>query len=370
MTITADDHRFMAQALRLAARGLYTTDPNPSVGCIIVSPAGEVVGEGWHERAGKLHAEPVALEQAGAKAKGATAYVTLEPCSHHGRTPPCADQLITAGLQRVVYAMEDPNPIVSGAGEQKLRAAGLDVASGVLAADAEELNKGYAHRMRTGRPWVRSKIAVSLDGRTALQNGASQWITGPAARADVHRWRARSSAVLTGSGTVLADDPSMNARPEDVADFVPPLRVVLDSGLRTSPQATLFTVEGPVLICHCDDANKQADALQAAGAELMQVPGHGPGEVRLPEALQQLGKYGLNDIWLESGALLNAAFLNDDLIDELIVYQAGCVLGDTSMGMFSIPPLEKLAERREFSLQDARRVGDDLRTIWRPKVTG
>ena len=370
MTITAADHRFMADALRLAAQGLYTTDPNPSVGCIIVSSEGEVVGSGWHERAGKLHAEPVALKEAGAKAHGATAYVTLEPCSHHGRTPPCADQLVAAGIKRVVYAMEDPNPIVSGAGEQKLLDAGIEVDRGLLAAEAEELNKGYVQRMRTGRPWVRSKIGVSLDGRTALENGESLWITGEAARADVHRWRARSSAVITGSGTVLADNPSLNARPDDVGKFVPPVRIILDSGLRSSPQAKLFSINEPVLICHCSADTEKAAALRAVGAELLQVPAHGPGEVRLPETLQLLGEYGLNDLWLESGALLNAAFLNDNLIDELIVYQAGSILGDTSMGMFSIPPLAKLADKREFDLHDVRRVGDDVRLNWRPKVTG
>jgi diaminohydroxyphosphoribosylaminopyrimidine deaminase/5-amino-6-(5-phosphoribosylamino)uracil reductase len=370
MSNSAYDQKIMADAIRLARQGLYTTDPNPSVGCIIVAADGTVVGEGWHERAGKLHAEPLALEQAGSAAQGATAYVTLEPCSHHGRTPPCADQLISAGIVRVVYAMEDPNPIVSGAGAQKLIDAGIEVLGGVLAAEAEELNRGYTQRMRTGRPWVRSKLAVSLDGRTALASGESQWITGEDARADVHRWRARSSAVLTGSGTVLADDPSLNARPVDVEEFVSPLRVILDSQLRVLPTAKLFSVEGPVLICHGPAEQSSLDALSAAGAELLEVPLHRPGEVRLPEALQKLGEYGLNDIWLESGALLNAGFLNDDLIDELIVYQAGCLLGDDAQGMFAIEPLRAMAARKEFRLHDVRRVGEDLRLTWQPKSTG
>jgi diaminohydroxyphosphoribosylaminopyrimidine deaminase/5-amino-6-(5-phosphoribosylamino)uracil reductase len=367
MSDTANDYRFMAQALQLARRGIYTTDPNPSVGCIIVNNDGAVVGQGWHERAGKPHAEPLALEQAGEAAKGATAYVTLEPCSHHGRTPPCADQLISAGISRVVYAAEDPNPIVSGAGARKLIAAGIEAIAGVMGAEADELNRGYVHRMRTGRPWIRSKLAVSIDGRTALENGVSQWISGAESRADVHRWRARSSAVLTGSGTVLADDPSLNARPDDIASFVPPVRIVLDSALRIDPTAKLFAVEGPVLICHCsDDADKQR-ALEAAGAELLAVPAHGPGEVRLEPAMQLLGERGINDIWLESGSLLNAGFLNDGLIDELLVYQSGCLLGDKGLGMFAMESLADMQARPEFVLSDVRRFGSDLRTIWQPK---
>lgn len=370
MSITSADHRFMAKAMQLARRGLYTTDPNPSVGCLIVDPHGVIVGEGWHERAGLPHAEPIALERAGAAAAGATAYVTLEPCSHHGRTPPCADQLVSAGITRVVYAAEDPNPIVSGAGVQRLIDAGLEVVGDLLSGEADELNRGYVQRMRTGRPWVRSKLAVSLDGRTALENGESQWITGVEARADVHRWRARSSAVLTGSGTVLADDPSLNARPDDVEDFSLPLRIVLDSGLRTSPTAKLFSVEGPVLICHCSEDQTKIDALEACGAELLAVPMHGPGEVRLGPTMEMLGERGINDVWLESGSLLNAGFLNDELIDELIVYQSGCILGDSAQGMFGTEILEDMKSRKEFELRDVRRFGEDLRTIWRPKDAG
>ena len=358
----------MARALRLAARGLYTTDPNPSVGCVIVADDGTIVGEGWHMRAGQLHAEPLALEVAGEKARGATAYVTLEPCSHHGRTPPCADQLISAGLRRVVYAAEDPNPIVSGSGAQRIIDAGIEVLGGVLAGEADELNRGYVQRMRSGRPFVRSKIAASLDGRTALANGESQWITGEAARADVHRWRARSSAVLTGSGTVLADNPSLNARPADSIEFVPPVRIILDSGLRTPTDAKLFSVEGPILICHCSDDSARIAALEQAGAELMQVPAHGPGEVRLPATMKLLGERGINDIWLESGALLNGGFLNDQLIDELIIYQAGSILGEQASGMFAIPELTAMADRAEFVLHDVRKVGGDLRTTWRPSA--
>ncbi|MCP3999570.1 MAG: bifunctional diaminohydroxyphosphoribosylaminopyrimidine deaminase/5-amino-6-(5-phosphoribosylamino)uracil reductase RibD [Gammaproteobacteria bacterium] len=368
MSISAEDYRYMADALRLARLGLYTTDPNPAVGCIIVNLEGEVVGQGWHERAGMLHAEPLALLQAGAAAADATAYVTLEPCSHHGRTPPCADQLIQAGIKRVVYAAEDPNPIVSGAGAQRMRAAGIEVDGGILASEADELNRGYVQRMVTGRPWVRSKIAVSLDGRTALANGESQWITGEQARADVHRWRACSSAVLTGSGTVLADDPSLNARPEGISHFTQPLRVVLDSGLRTPVTAKLFQTEGPVLICHCSDDSLRLDALTAKGAELLRVPGHGPGEVALESMLEKLAERGINDVWLEAGALLNGAFLNDDLIDELIVYQAGSILGDSSQGMFGIEPLKSMKARKQFDLTDVCRIGDDVRLTWRPEL--
>lgn len=356
----------MAHALRIARPGIYTTDPNPSVGCVLVA-GGKIVGEGWHERAGKLHAEPLALEAAGANAAGATAYVTLEPCSHHGRTPPCADQLITAGVSRVVYAMEDPNPIVRGGGAQRIRDAGIEAVGGLLHAEAEELNRGYVQRMRVGRPWVRSKIAVSLDGRTALANGVSQWITGPAARADVHRWRARSSAVLTGSGTVLADDPSLNARPDDVGDFVAPLRIVLDSMLRTPPTAKLFSVAEPILICHCSDDQERIDVLAAAGAELLRVPGHGPGEVALDKLLAILAERGINDVLVETGALLNGGFLNDGLIDELIVYQSGCVLGDKGAGMFVLDEVTDMRRRPEFGLLKVRQVGADICTIWRPK---
>jgi diaminohydroxyphosphoribosylaminopyrimidine deaminase/5-amino-6-(5-phosphoribosylamino)uracil reductase len=364
--MNSTDHRFMAEALRLARRGLYTTDPNPRVGCLIVSPDGKVVGEGWHERAGKLHAEPLALQQAGAAASGATAYVTLEPCSHHGRTPPCADQLIAAGLSRVVYAMEDPNPIVSGAGHQRLADAGLEVEAGVLADEAESLNPGYIQRMRHGLPWIRSKIAVSLDGRIGLANGESKWITGNDSRADVHRWRARSSAVLTGSGTVLADDPSLDARPQDVNDFLQPLRVVLDSSLRTPPTARLFAADVPVLICHCSADAERIDALVAAGAEIMEVPAHRAGEVALKDLLEKLAARGINEVLIEAGSLLNGGFLNDNLINELIVYQSGCVLGDAAQGMFQLEELTDMDERPEFELKDVSRTGDDIRTIWRP----
>jgi diaminohydroxyphosphoribosylaminopyrimidine deaminase/5-amino-6-(5-phosphoribosylamino)uracil reductase len=370
MSKSADDHRWMAEALRLARCGLYTTDPNPSVGCVIVSAEGRVVGEGWHERAGQLHAEPLALEIAGTGAKGATAYVTLEPCSHHGSTPPCADQLIIAGVSRVVFAIEDPNPIVSGAGKQRLLDAGIEVIGGVLEDEAEELNRGYMQRMRTGRPWVRSKLAVSIDGKTALNNGESQWITGEDARADVHRWRARSSAVLTGSGTVLADDPSLNARPKDVTDFVQPVRVVLDSRLRTPPTAKLFATDSPVLICHCSDDKALIDALVDVGAKLLEVPSHGPGEVALERALEKLAEQGINDVLVEAGALLNGGLLNDNLIDELIVYQSSCVLGEQAHGMFGTEVLTDMANRPEFELHDLRRIGDDVRLIWRPKVMG
>ncbi len=367
MAVTANDYRYMARALQLARRGLYTTDPNPNVGCVLVNAAGEIVGEGWHQRAGQPHAEPLALVAAGERARGATAYVTLEPCNHHGRTPPCADALIAAGVKRVVAATEDPNPTVSGRGYDKLRAAGLAVDAGVMEAEAIELNIGYTQRMRTGRPWVRVKIAASLDGRTSLANGASKWITGPAARADVHRWRARSSAMLTGSGTILADDPALTARVEglDHDAIVQPLRVVVDTHLSTPPGAQLFKTGGPVLIAHCDGADEYGGPLRAAGAELCAVTANDQGHADLVALLALLGARGVNDVLVEAGARLNGALLDAGLVDELIVYQAGSILGADARGMFAIRPLQAMDKRYNLQLHDVRRVGNDVRLVYR-----
>jgi len=367
MTITADDQRFMARALYLARRGMYTTDPNPNVGCVLVNAAGEIVGEGWHQRAGQPHAEPLALAAAGNQSGGTTAYVTLEPCNHHGRTPPCAEALISAGVQRVVAATEDPNPTVSGRGYDKLRAAGIAVEAGLLEAEAIELNRGYTQRMRTGRPWVRAKLAVSLDGRTALANGASQWITGPAARADVHRWRARSSAILTGSGTVLADDPSLNARiPELEADgIVQPVCVVADTHLATPTTARLLMTHAGTLIVHAGGDPVRKAELEARGAETLEVDRDSDGKVDLVALLTRLGERSVNDVLVEAGSRLNGALLQAGLIDEFIVYQTASVLGSGARGMFETQSLRDMSERYPLQLHDVRRVGDDVRLIYR-----
>ncbi len=351
----------MARALRLAKRGLYTTDPNPRVGCVLVN-GDSIVGEGWHERTGGPHAERVALDAAGESARGATAYVTLEPCCHHGRTSPCTDALIAAGIVRVVFASEDPNPDVSGGGARQLIDAGIDVVGGVMSAGADTWNVGYIKRRRTGRPYVRSKIATSLDGRTALANGASQWITGPAARADVQRLRARSSAVLTGVGTILSDDPSLNVRDAALGNVLQPMRVIADSRLRTPVDARTLGLPGAVRI-YCVDG-QVANDLSAAGAEV-EVVAAVDGRASLPALLDSLGVLQINELLVEAGPGLNGALMTAGLIDELIVYSASHILGSGARGMFDGPLLETMAERVELQLVDLRRVGDDCRLTYR-----
>ncbi len=368
MTVTAPDHEYMARALRLARRGLFTTDPNPRVGCVLVK-GGAVVGEGWHEQAGGPHAEVMALHAAGAEAAGATAYVTLEPCSHHGRTPPCADALIAAGVRRVFFASDDPNPAVAGAGARRLADAGLEVRAGVLADAANQLNVGYMTRMRTGRPFVRTKIAASLDGRTALADGESRWITGAAARADVQRLRARSSAILSGIGTVLQDDPSLNVRDEALGPVRQPLRLIADSTLRTPPQAKTLTLPGDVII-YCIEPAPAAAALIATGVQVRTVGAEG-GRLSLPALLDDLGAMQVNELLVEAGPALNGALLAAGLIDELIIYTAPHILGSTARGMFDIPSLTGMDQRVAWRLADVRRVGDDLRlTCRRPGEPG
>jgi len=362
---SSEDYRYMADALRLAKRGTFTARPNPAVGCILVSPDQQVVGQGWHERAGEPHAEVNAINQAGDLARGATAYVTLEPCGHHGRTPPCTDKLVNAGVSRVVYAVEDPNPAVAGQGASQLKAAGIEVQSGLLADAATELNRGFFTRMQLQRPWVRSKLAVSLDGRTALASGESQWITGPEARLDVHRGRAGSGAVVTGIGTVLQDDPALNARVESENECLQPLRVVLDSGLKIPPQAKLFREDGPVMVMHCRGSDSAIAALESAGATVVSVAAT-DGQINLQSALELLAENYINDVWVEAGPGLNGALLEAGLIDELIVYQAASVLGSDARGMFELSPLENMSKRLEFDLIDARRVGNDLRLKYKP----
>ena len=356
MTFSAADHEFMARTLRLAAQGLYTTTPNPRVGCVLVKN-GAIVGEGWHDKAGAPHAEVHALRAAGDLARGATAYVSLEPCSHHGRTPPCADALIAAGVVRVVAALRDPNPQVAGAGLARLDGAGIATACGLLEAEATELNIGFVSRMTRARPWVRLKVAMSLDGKTALNNGVSQWITGPEARRDAHGFRARSCAILTGIGTVRDDDPSLTVR--EVATTRQPLPVVLDGWLELRPTARLLD-GGNALVFTSSDDEARAAPLRARGAEVVFLP-DGTGKVDLAAMLTELARRGINEVLVEAGARLNGALIKSGCIDELLIYQAPMLLGDKALGMAVLPELTDLFGRRELEIFDSRRVGRDLR---------
>ena len=351
----------MARALALAERGLETTTPNPRVGCVMARD-GEIVGEGWHERAGEPHAEVHALRAAGERARGATAYVTLEPCSHHGRTPPCADALVAAGVARVIAAMEDPNPQVAGKGLARLRAAGIDTAAGLLQAQAHELNIGFISRMTRGRPWLRMKTASTLDGKTALNNGVSQWITGEAARRDGHRWRARACAVLTGIGTVRADDPQLSVRA--VPCSRQPLRVLVDARLEVSPEARILAGGHCLIATATDDAEKTA-ALRERGAELLRLP-DAAGKVDLPALLQELGRRGLNEVHVEAGFGLNGSLLREGCVDELLMYFAPMLVGEAAQGLFRLPELAALDRALRLKLVDLRAVGEDFRLIARP----
>ncbi len=353
----------MAHALRLARRGLYTTDPNPRVGCVIVRD-GDVVGEGWHVKAGDIHAEIMALGNAGAAAAGATAYVTLEPCCHHGRTPPCTDSLVAAGIERVVLASRDPNPDVSGSGEAQLTAAGVTVDSGVLEAETKALNIGFFQRMQSGRPYVRSKLAVSLDGRTALANGESKWITGDAARADVQRLRARSSAILTGIGTVLSDNPSLNVRLDELAQNHQPTRVVADSQMRMPADAVMVGLQGQVRIFCAKEDSVRRVPLEKAGVIVEVLPARND-RVRLDALLSRLADLEFNEVLIEAGPTLNGGLLEDGLIDELVVYVASHILGADGRSMFQIPELARMTDRKEFELVELRRVGADSRMTYR-----
>jgi len=356
----------MARALQLAERGLYTTDPNPRVGCVLVRD-GTVVGEGWHERAGGPHAEIHALRQAGAQAVAATAYVTLEPCSHHGRTPPCADALIAAGVTRVVAAMQDPNPQVAGSGLRALQQAGIETTSGVLAAAAAALNPGFVKRMRTGLPWVRCKLAMSLDGRTAMASGESQWITGPDARRDVHRLRARASAILTGIDTVLADDPALTVRLDDPAapPVRPPLRVVLDSRLRMPATAQLLGLPGETLLLTGAAGPEPPPRLARPGVTLARLPLQ-DGRLELAAVLRHLGGLQLNEVHVEAGATLSGALLQAGLVDELVIYMAPHLLGSDARGLVALPGLERMAQRINLRVTDIRAVGADWRITAMP----
>lgn len=355
------DQRMMTRALQLARRGLYTTDPNPRVGCVIVYRE-DVIGEGWHRKAGEPHAEVYALEQAGERARGATAYVTLEPCSHHGRTPPCADALIRAGIVRVVTALDDPNPLVNGGGTARLQAAGIEVAAGLLADEAYELNVGFVKRMQSGLPWVRIKLASSLDGRTALANGVSQWLTGEAARADVQHWRARSSAVLTGVNTVLADNPRLNVRAPDIEMLGrQAVRVICDSRLRTPVDARIFAEAGPVWIFASGPA-----AAPHANAEVIPVA-RDAGGLNLREVLRELARRGCNEVLVEAGPTLSGRLLELGLVDELLVYVAPLALGHDALPMLRLPELKSMSARLEFEMIDIQQFGDDVRLRYKVK---
>ncbi len=354
------DHHFMARALRLARRGLYSTTPNPRVGCVIVKD-GTVVGEGWHEKAGGPHAEVHALNAAGPTARGATAYVTLEPCSHHGRTPPCAEALIDAGVARVVAAMQDPNPQVAGRGLASLVDAGIAASCGLLEAEARELNIGFVSRMSRARPWVRLKLAASLDGKTALNNGVSQWITGPAARQDGHRWRAQACAILSGIGTVRDDDPQLNVR--GVATDRQPLKVVVDSRLELSPLARVLDGR-PLLLATAGADVGKSELLRQRGAEILCLP-NAVGKVDLNALVTELARRGINELHVEGGFRLNGALLSEGLVDELLLYLAPCLVGDRARGMFDLPELATLEHQRRLVIRDIRRIGEDLRVIAR-----
>lgn len=348
--------------MQLAERGLFSTTPNPRVGCVIVRD-GKVVGEGWHERTGEPHAEVHALTQAGDAARGATVYVTLEPCSHYGRTPPCAGALIKAGVARVVVAMRDPNPMVAGQGIAMLELAGIPTACGVLENEARELNAGFISRMEKGRPWLRLKVAATLDGKTALNNGVSQWITGPDARRDAHRWRARSCAMLTGVGTVLADDPSFTVR--DIETPRQPLKVVVDANLSMPLEAKILQGAKVLVATGCDE-EERIRQLQDAGAEVLVLPAE-HGQIDLVRLLHELGKRGLNEITAEAGKVLNGALLHAGVVDELVFYLAPMLFGDKARGMFGVPEIEEMNQRQELEIKDLRMVGRDMRIIARLK---
>jgi len=360
------DVMHMSTAIRLAKRGLYTTDPNPRVGCVIANERA-VIAEGWHVRAGEGHAEVNALKLAGEKAKGATAYVTLEPCSHFGRTPPCAQALIEAGVERVVVAMADPNPQVSGKGLQLLTDAGIKVEKGLLEQQAEALNPGYLKRMREGLPWVRCKLAMSLDGRTAMASGESKWITSTAAREDVHRLRARSSAILTGSGTVTSDNPSLSARCDEAGQRTEqPLRVIVDSELKVSPQSAIFRQQGIVRIYTlADAAPNRRSVLQDAGAEIVMLPAR-DSRVDLTAVMHELAESQINEVMVEAGAGLAGALLQQQLVDEIVIYMAPKLMGDSALGLFQLPGLDKMAQSIKLHIDDVRKVGVDWRFTIRP----
>ncbi|MEZ5487947.1 MAG: bifunctional diaminohydroxyphosphoribosylaminopyrimidine deaminase/5-amino-6-(5-phosphoribosylamino)uracil reductase RibD [Steroidobacteraceae bacterium] len=366
------ERRWMARALQLAALGRDSSQPNPRVGCVLVHE-GERVGEGWHRRAGEPHAEVFAIQAAGARARGATAYVTLEPCNHHGRTPPCTEALIAAGVARVVYAVADPDPRVDGGGAARLRAAGIEVAAGLLEAEATEMNLGFLSRLQRGRPWLRLKLAASLDGRTALASGESQWISSAESREDVQAWRAQSAAILTGVGTVLADDPALTVRRGESPRQ--PLRVVLDSRLRTPATARVLTGPGESCLFAVDAVAGGSRQLAGTslspgalppGATIERLPAGADGRPALLDVLQRLAARQINEIWTEAGPTLAGALLAGGLVDELVLYLAPTLLGPDARPLAQLPLLGRLADRPLWRIHDLRAVGPDARIMLRP----
>lgn len=359
MSLT-QDAIFMAKAIKLAKKGIFTTDPNPNVGCVLVK-GDRVVAEGWHEYAGGDHAEIVALNQID-NTKDVTAYVTLEPCSHYGKTGPCCQALIIAGIKRVVVAMEDPNPLVAGQGIKKMQEAGVVVDCGVLRYDAKALNQGYIKRMTTGLPFVHSKLGMSLDGRTAMASGESQWITSSQSRNDAQKLRAESSAILTGINTVLADDPSLNVRLEE--DVKQPVRVILDSSLQIPLVAKMVDLEGDSWILTCSEDQQKIRKLENAGFQVFRIDTKG-GRLDLHAVMVFLGKKQINTVLVEAGAILNGALLDQKIVDEWVVYMAPCILGDSGRGLFQLPEMNRMADKKQLNMTDVRQIGPDLRLIFK-----
>lgn len=356
---TALDYEYMSHALRLAEKGLFTTSPNPRVGCVIVN-GGKVVGTGWHERVGEPHAEIYALQEAGDLARGATVYVTLEPCSHHGRTPPCVDALIRAGVCKVVMAMDDPNPHVNGQGRERLQKAGIEIQTGLLADEAKQLNIGFVSRMRHGRPWVRTKIATSLDGRTALKNGKSQWITSESARQDGHKWRARSCAILTGISSVRKDDPQLTVRYIETSRQ--PIRIVVDSNLEIPLQAKLLQNADTTWIYTVQTNKEKIHRLEDIGAHIVVLP-DSVGKVDLKAMMVKLAEAGINELLVEAGPVLNGALVTAGLVDEIVFYFAPSLLGNSAQAMVAMPEITDLSEKYDLQMTDIRKIGIDIRLM-------
>ena len=372
MNISPHHYEFMARAIELARKGIYTTHPNPRVGCVIVKNK-QIIGEGYHHRTGEPHAEVLALRNAGDDTQGATAYVTLEPCSHTGRTPPCADSLLTAGISKVVVAMQDPNPLVSGNGIKKLRDAGVEVLLGVQEDQAKELNKGFIKRMQQGIPWVRVKMAMSLDGRTAMASGESQWITSPDARADVQKYRASADAILTGQGTLLADDPSLNVRlsADDLGiegAVRQPVRVVLDEDLKISSKAKMLSLKGETWIYTLSNHKDKKQALTTENTIIINSTANKDNYLQLEAVLKDLAKREMNEIHVEAGQTLTGALLQAGLVDELVIYMAPTLMGSAARGLFHLPALQAMKDRIHLDIKDIRAIGRDWRIIANPST--
>ena len=361
IVFSASDYEYMSHALRLAEKGLFTTSPNPRVGCVIVND-GKIVGTGWHERAGEAHAEINALREAGDLARGATVYVTLEPCSHHGHTPPCTNALIQAEVCKVIMAMNDPNPYVNGRGKKQLQEAGIQIQAGLLANEAEQMNIGFITRMRHGYPWVRAKVAVSLDGRTALKNGKSQWITSEAARWDSHKWRARSCAILTGIGSARKDDSQLTVRYIETPRQ--PKRVVVDSRLEISLQAKLLQNADTTWIFTAQPDKEKINRLEDIGAHVIVLPDL-IGKVDLKAMMTKLAESGINELLVEAGPILNGALVTAGLVDEIIFYFAPSLLGNSAQAMLILPEITDLSEKYDLQITDIREIGTDIRLITR-----